>query len=414
MNPYLFVIVAALLGRYLLNLLADRLNCRGLSETLPEEFQGYYSAEKYAQSQRYLREKTRFGNVEDTVATAALLAFILPGGFALVDRAARSLEYGPIVTGLMFTGILMLGLQLLALPFSVYETFVIEEKYGFNRTTPRTFALDALKALLLTVVLGAPVLAGALWFFGRYPELGWLYCWIGLCLVQLVLIVAAPYVILPLFNKFTPLEQGELRGAIETYVREQGFKMRGVFKMDGSKRSAKTNAFFTGFGRSRRIVLFDTLIARHSVAELLAVVAHEMGHHKKGHIPQALARSFARTGLLFFLLSLFIGNERLFHAFRVEQVSVHAGLVFFGLLYTPIALVIGVIENAISRRHEYQADAFAAESTGRPRAMIEALKKLTVDNLSNLTPHRLKVVLDYSHPPVLQRIAAIRGRADGD
>jgi len=411
MNPYLFAILAILAARYLLELVADTLNVRHLSEELPDEFHGYYDSERYAKSQSYLRERTRFGIGADTVISALTVVVILAGGFNLADRWARSAGMGPIPTGLLFAAILVLVMTLVSLPVSIYSTFVIEEKYGFNRTTPRTFVMDQVKALLLMALIGGPVFALVLWFFSAAGSLAWLYCWIAVVAIEVLVLFIAPVVIMPLFNKFEPLEDGDLKTAIEDYARSQAFAMKGVFKMDGSKRSTKTNAFFTGFGKWRRIVLFDTLIEKHSVAELVSIVAHEMGHYKKKHIWSAMARGAAVAGLMFFLLSLFIGNRRLFDAFRMEHVSIYASLFFFGFLYTPIARVVGTIENAISRRHEYDADAFAVDTAGNPEAMIAGLKKLGVENLVNLVPHPFKVVLDYGHPPMLERIRAIREAA---
>jgi STE24 endopeptidase len=403
--------LAVLVGSYLLELLADWLNLRNLKEGLPSEFDGSYDAERYKTSQRYLRETTRFGIAVDTFHTVLYLALILTGVFNLVDLFARCFGLGPILTGLIFAATLGIASAVVNLPFSIYSTFVIEEKYGFNKTTPKTFVLDILKSLLLGIIIGAPVLAAMFWFFEKAGSLAWVYCWIAVTVFQVLLMFIAPYVIMPLFNKFIPLEDGELKDAIEMYVKGQNFKMKGLFKMDGSKRSAKTNAFFTGFGKSRRIVLFDTLIARHTVVELVAIVAHEMGHYKKKHILSAIARAIATTGLMFFLMSLFIGNRGLFEAFKMEHVSIYAGLFFFGFLYTPIAAIIGIVENAISRRHEYEADRYAVETTENPDAMIAGLKKLTVDNLSNLTPHPFKVLLSYSHPPILARIRAMRAKS---
>jgi len=411
MNVYLIIILAVLVGSYLLELLADWLNLRNLKEGLPPEFDGSYDAERYKTSQRYLRETTRFGIAVDTFHTVLYLALILTGVFNLVDLFARCFGLGPILTGLIFAATLGIASAVVNLPFSIYSTFVIEEKYGFNKTTPKTFVLDILKSLLLGIIIGAPVLAAMFWFFEKAGSLAWVYCWIAVTVFQVLLMFIAPYVIMPLFNKFIPLEDGELKDAIEMYVKGQNFKMKGLFKMDGSKRSAKTNAFFTGFGKSRRIVLFDTLIARHTVIELVAIVAHEMGHYKKKHILSAIARAIATTGLMFFLMSLFIGNRGLFEAFKMEHVSIYAGLFFFGFLYTPIAAIIGIVENAISRRHEYEADRYAVETTENPDAMIAGLKKLTVDNLSNLTPHPFKVLLSYSHPPILARIRAMRAKS---
>lgn len=407
MNTYLFIILVALIGRYLLDLVSNRLNLRHLTEELPSEFTGFYDAESYRRSQAYLRDNTRFDIVHDSVTTALTLAFMVFGGFNQVDRLARAPGWTQIPTGLLFAGILVVLAKLVDLPFSAYRTFRIEEAYGFNRSTRQTFILDVLKSLLLTALIGGAVFAAIIWFFRAAGPHAWAACWAAVVLFQVLLVFAAPYVIMPIFNKFVPLEAGPLRSAIEDYARAQSFRIKGVFTMDGSKRSAKTNAFFTGFGRSRRIVLFDTLIERHPEDELLAIVAHEMGHCKLRHIAKAMTRSIAVTGLTFFLLSRFIGNPRLFAAFGMQQVSVYAGLVFFGFLYAPITMLIGIVENAISRRHEYEADRFAVRTLGTPGAVISGLKRLSVDNLSNLTPHPLKVVLEYSHPPMLERIDAI-------
>ncbi|NQT94085.1 MAG: M48 family metallopeptidase [Lentisphaerae bacterium] len=410
MNPYLAVILVILLARYLLDLVSDLLNVRHFSPDLPTEFHGYYDAEKYALSQRYLADNVRFGILQDAVFTVLAILFILLGGFNLADTLARSAGLPALWTGLLFTGILVLALRIVEIPFSLYSTFRIEEKYGFNKTTPRTFVLDFLKELLLTVVIGGAVFLAVVWFFDRTGSMAWVYCWAAVVSFQVFLLFIAPYVIMPLFNKFTPIEEGELQAAIAAYAKAQDFRMEGVFKMDGSKRSSKSNAFFTGFGRTRRLVLLDTLIDKHTVPELLAVVAHEMGHYKKRHVPWAIVRGAASAGIAFFLLSLFIGNERLFEAFRMEHVSIYAGLIFFGFLYTPIAMALGIVENRISRAQEFMADAYAVQTTGDPDAMVSGLKKLGVDNLANLTPHPLKVFLSYSHPPLLSRIAAIRQR----
>lgn len=412
MNPYLAVILAILAGRYVLDLVSDLLNMRHFAPDLPGEFAGYYDADRYARSQRYLADNVRFGIVQDTVLTALTVLFICLGGFNAVDRLARAASLADLWTGLLFAAFLVLLLRLLALPFDVYSTFGIEEKYGFNKTTPRTFVADFLKGLLLTFLIGGPVFLGVVWFFGRTGNMAWVYCWAAVVTFQVFLLFIAPYVIMPLFNKFTPLEEGELRTAIAGYAQSQDFRMEGIFTMDGSKRSSKSNAFFTGFGRTRRLVLLDTLIEKHTVPELLAVVAHEMGHYKKKHVPWAILRAAVSAAIAFFLLSLFLLNERLFEAFRMEHVSIYASLVFFGFLYTPIAMALGIAENRISRSQEFAADAYAARTTGDPGAMIAALKKLGVDNLANLTPHPFKVFLSYSHPTLLARIAALRGRSD--
>jgi STE24 endopeptidase len=411
MDMLLFIIIAILLARFATDLVADLLNVTRISDALPSEFCDWYDSERYTKSQRYLRETTRFGILTDSVESAAVLIFILAGGFNGLDRLVRAAGQGPIVTGLLFVAALLAAGQILGMPFSIYQTFVIEERYGFNRTTRRTFVLDLLKGIALTILLGGPVLMLILWLFGSVGATAWLWCWGAITAIQVVLLFLAPYVIMPLFNTFTPLEAGPLREAVEGYAREQAFAMRGVYTMDGSRRSAKSNAFFTGFGSSRRIVLFDTLIKAHPVPELLAVIAHEMGHYKKRHIVQAIARGILTMGLTFFLLSRCVESPRLFKAFGMDHVSVYASLVFFGFLYTPISMVLGFVESLISRRHEYQADAFAVETAGDAGALIDGLKRLTVENLGNLTPHPVTVWLSYSHPPILERIRAIRKQA---
>jgi STE24 endopeptidase len=407
-NVYLFIILFAIIGNYLLDVVVETLNLRHLRPDLLEEFVGYYEPAKYRTSQHYLRENTKFDRIADTIILPVLVGFILVGGFNHVDRFARSFGLGPILTGLVFAGVLFLGSQVILIPFSVYRTFVIEEKYGFNRTTARTFVLDVFKSWVLTVLIGGAVFSAVLWFFDKAGSWAWFCCWIVVAFFQMVLTFLAPVVILPLFNKFHPLEEGELKTAIEEYARSRSFAMKGLFKMDASKRSTKSNAFFIGFGRFRRIVLFDTLIEKHSTDELVSILAHEMGHYKRKHILKFAALSMATTGVLFFLVSLFINNAGLFSAFHMEKTSIYASLIFFAFLYEPISMVTSLFGKGLSRKYEYEADDYAVTTYRRPEAMISALKKLTVDNLSNLTPHPLKVFIQYSHPPVLERIVAIR------
>ena len=408
MNIYLLIILSILLIDYWLDLAIDYLTLRHVQPELPEEFHGYYDLDKYRRSQEYLKANTYFGVISNTFFTVFTIVFILAGGFSWVDRLARSFHFAPLVTGLIFAAILLLVFQLLEIPFSLYDTFVIEEKYGFNKTTAKTFVQDILKGWFLTALLGGLAFALMISFFGALGKGAWLYVWLALTVLQLFITFIAPVTILPLFNKFIPLEAGPLRDAIETYAAAQEFKIQGIYTMDGSRRSTKSNAFFTGFGRYRRIVLFDTLIAKHTVPELVAVLAHEVGHFKKKHILRQTALSILVSGVTFYLLSWFINNPGLFAAFRVEELSIYASLFFFGFLFAPINLVLSVCGKYLSRRYEYEADAYAVATYRNAEAMISALKKLSVDNLSNLTPHPFKVALYYTHPPVLERIKAIR------
>ncbi len=408
MNPYLIFILAVLLLGYLLNIIVSILEVRSLAPELPAEFNDVYDEEKYSKSQQYTRVTTRFSVIQDSFMTLVTLIFILAGGFNWIDLMARDFGLGAIGTGLLFTGILMLLSSIIGLPFSIYSTFVIEERFGFNKTTPKTFVLDMLKGILLSVVIGGPVLAAVLWFFLAAGAQAWLYCWLAITGFTLVLQFLAPVLIMPLFNKFTPLEDGELKEKITDYAQAQQFAMKGIYTMDGSKRSTRLNAFFTGFGRFRRIVFFDTLVDKLNPGEIVAVLAHEMGHFKHKHIFKMMGASILQMGIMFYILSLFLGNERLFAAFGMEHISVYAGLIFFGFLYSPVSTILSIFFNVFSRKHEYEADAWAVTTTGQMQDMINGLKKLSVHNLSNLTPHPFNVFVNYSHPPVLQRIMAIK------
>jgi STE24 endopeptidase len=405
------LIVALLCGMTGLDLLADALNVRHMKPELPREFEGVYDAEKYRRSLQYQRENAHASTLKRTIALAAMLAFLLAGGFNAVDLWARGFGRGSLVTGLLFVAALSTLRGLLHLPFSLYDTFVIEERFGFNRTTPKTFALDLIKGVLVGALLGAPIFAAIQWFFENAGPQAWLWSWLGVTAFQLLIVFLAPVVLMPLFNKFSPLPEGPLKAAIEKYVRDERFELQGVYTMDGSTRSTKANAYFTGFGRFRRLVLFDTLIEKQSVEELTAVVAHEIGHFKRGHILKNMALSIVVSAALFYVLSLLLNNPGLFSAFRMENVSVHASLVFVAILYGPILRPLSVLTHLMSRHFEFEADDYSARTYRKPEELVSALKKLSIDNLSNLTPHPLKVWLDYTHPPVLERIRALRSRA---
>lgn len=411
MNLYAAVILTTLLVDYVLSRVANLLNLKALDRELPAEFADVYDAESYRRSQEYTRVATRFGFVTATFDLAVLLAFWFAGGFNRLDLWLTGFGLGPLLTGLLFIGILGLGKAILDAPFSVYSTFVVEERFDFNRTTPKTFILDLLKGLALAIAIGGPILALVLLFFDRLGSSAWLICWLAVSVITLVLQLIFPVWILPLFLKFTPLEEGELREKLSAYAHSVGFALQGIFVIDGSRRSSRSNAFFTGIGRHKRIALFDTLIDKHTVPELVAVLAHEVGHYKKKHIVKGLALSIAHSGVVFYLLSIFLTHQGLFDAFGMEQTSIYSGLVFFGLLYAPVELLLSLLLNRQSRRHEFEADRFAFETVEQPEAMATALKKLSADNLSNLTPHPFYVFLNYSHPPLAERIAAIRGPA---
>jgi STE24 endopeptidase len=408
LNSYALIILATLIFEHVLNIVADVLNLKTLIQDLPKEFIGVYNDDAYKKSQAYLRTRTMFGFLTSTLSFATILMFWFLGGFNWLDHVIRSAHMETILSGLCYIGVLILARGIFSLPFKIYSTFVIEERFGFNKTTPATFLTDTLKGVLLGVLIGVPLLAGILAFFEYAGSIAWVYCWMAATVFTLIIQFIAPTWIMPLFNKFTPLESGELKSSIIAYAESVRFSLQNVFVMDGSKRSSKSNAFFTGFGKNKRIALFDTLIQKHTVPELVVVLAHEIGHYKKHHIIQGLITSVIHMGVMFFLMSLFMSEKGLFDAFFMDQSSIYTGLIFFGLLYTPIEFVLSLIMNSISRKHEYEADRFAAETTRQPEAMISALKKLSLDNLSHLTPHPFYSFLNYSHPPVLQRIKALR------
>jgi STE24 endopeptidase len=408
MNIFTIIILAAILIDFTLGIISNRLNLKALSKDLPDEFEDVYDEETYAKSQEYTRVNTTFGFITGSFDLLLLLAFWFAGGFNILDQWARGFDFGVIGTGLIFIGVLIIAKTIISLPFNIYSTFVIEERFGFNKTDAKTFITDRLKGLLLSVLIGGPLLAGIIAFFEFGGTYAWLYAWIAVTAFSLIMQYVAPTWIMPIFNKFEPLEDGELRQAIESYADKVDFPLQGIYVMDGSKRSSKSNAFFTGFGKNKRIALFDTLIENHTTEELVAVLAHEIGHYKKKHIVKNMTISILHTGIMFVLLSIFLQVPALFEAFYMDQMSVYAGLLFFGMLYSPVETILGIFMQKMSRSHEYEADYFAATTIQDSEEMANVLKKLSKDNLSNLTPHPFYVFLNYSHPPALKRIKAIR------
>jgi len=407
LNIYLAIIIVSLLAAWFLGALSDLLSARSMRSDPPEELADVFDADTYAKTRAYAAASLKFSTASETFHTLVLVAAIPAGWFNLLDQAVRAAGLGPLPTGLAYIGALALIGGLICLPFDIYHTFVLEKRFDFNTTTPATFVLDRVKGVVLTALIGGALVAGILLFLRETGPYAWLLCWGFAVLLSLGLTYVAPTWILPLFNKFTPLEEGELRDRLEAFADKAGFELTGIFVMDGSKRSTKGNAFFTGFGKRRRIALFDTLMEEMAPEEIVAVLAHEVGHARLGHIRKRLATGILKAGAVFYLMSLFLHSEGLFAAFGMERMSLYAGLVFFALLYTPLSLALAVAANAVSRRHEFEADAFAARTTGHPETMISALKKLSASNLSNPTPHPLTVWLEYGHPPVLERIRAL-------
>lgn len=407
-NIFFIIILATMILGFIVDFIANQLNLSTFLPDIPDEFKDVFSAEKYKKSQHYTKVNTTFSLLTGTFDFILILVFWFAGGFGWVDHWIRSFSYGEVVSGLIFFAVLGGVNYILSLPFSIYHTFVLEDKFGFNRTTVKTFILDQIKGMLLSIIIGGVLLGLILWIFSAVGEQAWIYAAITAILFIIIIQSVAPTWIMPLFNKFTPLEDGALRKSIEDFARKVDFPLTGIFVMDGSKRSSKSNAFFTGFGKNKRIALFDTLIENHSVGELTAVLAHEIGHYKKKHIQLGMVISVFETAIMFYLFSLFLNNPDLASAFAVENTSVYTSLVFFAMLYSPISMVLSLFGNILSRHNEFQADNFAVTNTGAPEEMVSALKKLSVDNLSNLTPHPFFVFINYSHPPVLKRIEVIR------
>ena len=398
-----YIIIAIIIFDFTFDRIIDYLNASRWSNELPKELQGIYDEEKYRKSQDYSKANMRFGLITSSFSLALILGFLLIGGFAYLDNWVRQFTEHPVLMALLFFGIIGFASDILSTPFNIYDTFVIEEKFGFNRTTVKTYITDKIKGWLLAIILGGGLLSIFVWFYDFAGNLFWLYAWIFFTAFSVFMAMFYSSLIVPLFNKQKPLEQGELRDAIEDFARKAGFKLDNIFVIDGSKRSSKANAYFSGLGPKKRIVLFDTLIKNHTTEELVAILAHEIGHYKKNHMVKGMLVSAFHSGVMLYLLGLFINRPELSMALGVEQSSFHIGIIAFGLLYSPVSTLLGIVGNITSRRHEYQADKFAAQKY-KAQPLQEALKKLSVNNLSNLRPHPLHVFVNYSHPPLLQRL----------
>jgi STE24 endopeptidase len=404
-----WVILCANAGMYLLDTVANRLNLRALKPELPGEFAGVYDADEYSRFLQYTAARAMFERICATWDLAILFTFWFAGGYDWLDRAVRSQHMGVIASGLLYLGGLYLGQWVLGLPLEIFDTFRIEERFGFNKTTPGTFVVDQVKSLVLSTILGGAVLALVLSILQYGGPAAWLYAWGAAALLLVAMVYAAPALILPLFNKMTPLPDGELRRAIMACAERLGFPLAEISVMDGSRRSTKANAFFTGLGGTKRVVLYDTLVKNHSTHELVAVLAHEIGHYKLRHIIRHIIGAIVNIGIFLFLAQWLIRWPGLYAAFGVARPSIYAGLALFLVLYGPLSRLLGILRSAQSRKHEFEADRFAAEATGLPHALGDALKKLSRNNLGNLSPHRLHVVLYHSHPPVLERVQALEG-----
>ena len=400
-------LIGVLLFGYVLERILDTLNLKHILPVLPEELSGIFDREEYRKSQLYKRDNTRFSFFTSSVSLAVMLPVFFLGGFGWLDNLVNGLTGNYIVHVLLFFGLLALASDILTTPFALYNTFVLEERYGFNRTNVKTFILDKIKGWLLGALIGGGLLALITWIYMLTGKWFWLIALGVVTLFSLFMTMFYSNIIVPLFNKQTPLEEGSLRSSIEAFAKKVGFKLDNIYVMDGSKRSSKANAYFTGLGPKKRIVLFDTLISDLEEEEIVAVLAHEVGHYKKKHTTTGLVLGIIQMAITLYLFSLFVGVDSFAVALGGEEASFHLGLVAFGILYSPISMLVGLGTNALSRHNEYQADRFAREKFIADR-LVSSLKKLSKNNLSNLTPHPVYVFFHYSHPPLLQRIRALK------
>ena len=400
------IILIIIIAGFVFDQWINYLNTTTLSNTLPESLKGFYDEATYSRQQDYEKVNYKFSLVSDIFSFAAILGMLFLGGFAWVDELMRSWSGSAILQSILFFGILGFASDLIGLPFGIYHTFVIEEHFGFNKITPKTFILDKLKGWLLAAVVGGGILSLIVFIYEKSGSWFWVLAWISISIFTLFISYFYTTLLVPIFNKLTPLPAGELRDAIEQVATRADFSLKDISLMDGSKRSTRGNAYFSGFGRKKSIVLFDTLVQEHSVDELAAVLAHEIGHYKKKHVLKGLVSGTLQTGILLFVLSLLLKSPLPAQSLGATVQSFHLSVVAFGILYSPVSMILGIMFNSISRKHEYEADRFAV-GLSKPGALQEALKRLSVKNLSNLTPHPWYVFIHYSHPALLQRLAAI-------
>lgn len=410
MNPQtiFYILIGIIVVNFIIDQVLDNLNAKNFDAPLPSELNDVYPENEYKKSMDYKKTNHRFSNLTSTFSLILTLAFFFLEGFKWVNDIATSISDNPIIVGLIFFGIIMIGSDIINLPFSYYKNFVIEEKFGFNKMTKTTFFLDKIKGWLMMAVIGGGILSLIIWFYGVAGPNFWLYAWALVAIFSLLMNMFYAKLIVPLFNKQTPLEEGSLRNKIEAYGNKVGFKLDKIFVIDGSKRSTKANAYFSGFGSEKRVTLFDTLINDLNEDEIVAVFAHEVGHYKRKHIISNLVLSTLLTGFTLWLLSFFVSSPQLSAALGVEIPTFHIGLIAFGILYTPISEITGLLMNMLSRKFEYQADNYAKE-TFAAEPLVSSLKKLSKNSLSNLTPHPAYEFYHYSHPALIKRIRNLRG-----
>lgn len=402
-SSLLVIILSIIIIEFILDFIVEFINWKHQTDVIPAKLADVYDAEKYAKSQAYQAEQTKFGFLTSSFSFILSLLMLVFGGFGALNNYLTQFSNHPIALALLFSAVLFIVNDIITLPFALYGTFVIEEKYGFNKMTIKTFVLDKIKGYGLAFVLGGIIISALLYTVMWLGPQFWIAAWVLISVFILFINMFYTTIIVPIFNKLEPLEDGNLKSAITNYCQKVNFSLDNLFVIDGSKRSAKANAYFSGLGPKKKVVLYDTLIKDHTEEELVAVLAHEVGHYKRKHIIQTLIIGILQTGIMLFLFSFFAFNADLSTALGADKSYIHLNLMTFGLLYSPISTFLGIFMMLLSRKNEYEADDFA-KNTFSATPLISALKKLSANNLSNLTPHPLYVFLHYSHPTLLQRI----------
>ena len=400
-------LVAIVVLVFILESTLDYLNQSRANDSAPAELQGLYDPSERNRSIAYSAEKYRLTLASSSLSTAILILALTQGWLAALDEWARSIFTNSLMVSLLFIGALSLLSWILELPFALFSIFSIEQRYGFNKITPKTFLLDAIKGAIVSVAIGGPILALVIWLYQTFTDRFWLYGWLVVSLFSLVMFMFGTRVILPLFNKLTPLPDGALKDSINRYCSDQGYSLTRLFVMDGSKRSTKANAFFSGLGRSKTIVLFDTLIEKLEIDEIVAVLAHEIGHYKRKHTLAMFVFANVQSLAIFSLFGWLLGYKELSTSLGATEPSFHLSAITFFILLGPLQLLLGLLNNSLSRRNEFDADQYAAH-TYKSEPLGEGLKKISKDALSNLTPHPLYVAFNYTHPPLAERLRALR------
>ena len=412
---WFFIIISLVVFNYLFSIILDYVNHRNWKDEIPNELKDFYNEEKYKTAKSYALSKNKIGLFSSSISFLFIMTLLVFNGYGFIDQLVNmdilksfflfDLNSSFAQSGLFFLILFILN-SIISIPFSYYNTFIIEEKFGFNKTTKSTFFLDILKSIFLSVFIGGALLFLALYLYDNLNDGFWLWLWIGLSFLMILINMFYADLIVPIFNKLKPLDDGELRQKIEEYSKEVGYLLKNIYVIDGSKRSTKANAFFSGLGPRKTIALYDTLIEKHTEDELVAVLAHEVGHFKKKHIFSGLIMSIIQIGIMTFFFELCLKLPEISLALGGSEASFHLGLIGFSIIFSPISMLSGILMNYISRKNEFEADAYAKE-TFNGEDLSLALKKLSVDSLSNIYPHPLYVFFHYSHPPLIQRLRAL-------